>query len=245
MGRYQGPLDWLTKRPIAHRGYHDMNQKIWENTMSAFSRAIDHNYAIECDLQLASDGVPVVFHDDDLTRLCGLPGEVALLTSSELALKRVGGTADSIPTLKKLLTLVAGRVPLLLELKSQPGEDYDFAGAVLEDLEDYDGPIALMSFSRDLLKGLIALKCPYPVGLTAEGVKPEKFFDHEDSMALGLDFISYGIEHLPNPFVEGLRRQGVPTLCWTIRTPEMRKRAEETTDQMTFEGFDPDANPLV
>jgi len=241
MGRYREPLDWLTRRPIAHRGYHDMNREVWENTLSAFDRAIERNFAIECDLHLASDGAPMVFHDEDLGRLCGLPGDISELTSAELALKRVGGTSDSIPSLKKMLAHVAGRVPLLIELKGRTDNDVDFAAAVLEELEGYAGRVALMSFDQRLLRDLIQLRCPYPVGLTAEGAKPETFFIHEDGMSLGLDFISYGIEHLPNPFVEGLRKQGVPVLCWTVRTPHMRQRAAETCDQMTFEGFDPDA----
>ncbi|HCK61228.1 MAG TPA: glycerophosphodiester phosphodiesterase, partial [Gemmatimonadetes bacterium] len=87
MGRYSGDLTWLTARPIAHRGYHDMNNEVWENTLSAFDRAIEKNFSIECDLQLANDGVPVVFHDDDLSRLCGLKDDVRLLTSQELAMK--------------------------------------------------------------------------------------------------------------------------------------------------------------
>ena len=61
-------LAWLTERPVAHRGYHDMNKEVWENTLSAFSRAIDAGFAIECDLHYASDSVPVVFHDDEIGR---------------------------------------------------------------------------------------------------------------------------------------------------------------------------------
>ena len=52
MGRYTGDLNWLTARPIAHRGYHDMNNTVWENTLSAFDRAIAHDFSIECDLGL-------------------------------------------------------------------------------------------------------------------------------------------------------------------------------------------------
>lgn len=240
MGRYQGDCNWLIERPIAHRGYHDMNREIWENTLSAFGRAVEHNFAIECDLQLANDGVPVVFHDDDLRRLCGLPDDVRLLTSAELKMKRIGGTKDWIPTLKELLGKVGGQVPLIVELKARPGEDDGFAGAVLDDLEGYDGHVALMSFDHGLLRDLIELDCPYPLGLTAEGAQPEKFFEHEDAMQMNLDFLSYCVEHLPNPFVDGLRRHGVPVISWTVRTPEMCRHSEEFALQMTFEGFDPD-----
>lgn len=241
MGRYKDDLSWLTARPIAHRGYHDMNRTVWENTLSAFDRAIAHDFAIECDLQLANDGIPVVFHDDDLSRLCGLNDDVRLLTSRELAMKRIGGTADTIPSLRTLLERVSGRVPLVIELKGRKDEDDGFAGAVLDELEDYDGPVALMSFDLWLLEELVELDCPRPVGLTADGVREEKLAEHEKAMELGLDFVSYGILHLPNRFVTTIRESGAPVISWTIRTPELKARSEAEADQMTFEGFDPDA----
>ena len=169
-------LAWLTERPVAHRGYHDMNKEVWENTLSAFSRAIEAGFAIECDLHYASDGVPVVFHDDDLQRVCNLPGEVRERTSAELGLLSIGGTEDKIPTLKQLLRLCDGKVPLVLELKGREGDDEGFAESVLEVLEGYKGHVALMSFDHWLLKDLKSLEAPYPVGLTAEGNKPETFF---------------------------------------------------------------------
>jgi len=232
-------LTWLTERPVAHRGYHDMNRQVWENTLSAFSRAIEAGFAIECDLHYASDGVPVVFHDDDLQRVCNLPGEVRERTSAELGLLSVGGTKDKIPTLKQLLHLCDGKVPLVLELKGREGDDDGFAESVLEVLEGYKGHVALMSFDRWLLKDLKALEAPYPVGLTAEGNEPETFFQHDEAMHLGLDFISYFYGHLPNPFVTAQRQRGIPVITWTVRDEAARKHTFANADQMTFEGFDP------
>ncbi|MBU4529659.1 MAG: glycerophosphodiester phosphodiesterase [Hoeflea sp.] len=233
-------LGWLTARPIAHRGYHDMNQSIWENTKSAFTRAIEANYAIECDVHIATDGVPVVFHDDDLERLCGLKGDVRERTSQELAQLRVGGTADGVMSLPALFKLVKGQVPLVVELKGRPGEDDGFADAVVECLESYDGPVALMSFDDRLLRDLKAAGASCPLGLTAEGVKPERFFAHEDAMNLGLDFMSYCVHHLPNAFVTAQRSRGVPIITWTVRDQPARQLTRQHADQMTFEGFDPD-----
>ncbi|ASW06518.1 glycerophosphodiester phosphodiesterase [Rhizobium sp. 11515TR] len=232
-------LTWLTERPVAHRGYHDMNRQVWENTLSAFSRAIEAGFAIECDLHYASDGVPVVFHDDDLQRVCNLPGEVRERTSAELGLLSVGGTKDKIPTLKQLLHLCDGKVPLVLELKGREGDDDGFAESVLEVLEGYKGHVALMSFDRWLLKDLKALEAPYPVGLTAEGNEPKTFFQHDEAMHLGLDFISYFYGHLPNPFVTAQRQRGIPVITWTVRDEAARKHTFANADQMTFEGFDP------
>ena len=196
-------VSWIKDLPVAHRGYHDMNQQIWENTLSAFERAAEAGFAIECDVQLAADSVPVIFHDHDLERLCGIKGDVRERTSAELGMLAVGGTKDKIPTLKQMLDLVAGRVPLVIEIKGRVGEGEDdgFAEAVLEVLEGYRGKVALMSFNHHILRDLKRAGSPYPLGLTAEGSKPEEFFAHDEAMQLGLDFISYRYSHLPNTFI--------------------------------------------
>jgi len=191
-------IAFLTRQPIAHRGRHDYNRTTWENTLSAFEKAIAEGFAIECDLQYAADAAPVVFHDDDMQRLCNLKADVRSKSSAELGLISVGGTKDKVPSLKALLRLVNRQVPLVLELKGRKGDDDGFASAVLETLEGYEGEVALMSFDTWLLEELKALECPYPVGLTAEGQKEEEFAVHRKAMGYGLDFISYNIEHLPN-----------------------------------------------
>jgi glycerophosphoryl diester phosphodiesterase len=230
---------WLKDRPVAHRGYHDQNKLVWENTLSAASRAIEAGFAIECDLHYASDGVPVVFHDEDLERLCNLKGDVRERTSQELGLLSVGGTADKIPTLRQLLKLVNGQVPLVIELKGRETDDSGFVEAVVEELENYQGQVALMSFDHWLLRELKALKAPYPLGLTAGGNRPEEFQTHEKAMKLGLDFISYFYADLPNPFISAEREKGTVVITWTVRDEKAVKQTFENADQMTFEGFDP------
>lgn len=232
---------WIKELPVAHRGYHDLNHAVWENTLSAFSRAVEAGFAIECDLHYASDGVPVIFHDEDLERLCNLKGDVRERTSQELGLIAIGGTKDKVPTLKQLLALVQGKVPLVLELKGREADDEGFAEAVLEVLEGYEGKVALMSFDHWLLKDLKELNTPYPIGLTANGNTPEEYTEHEKAMEIGLDFISYYYADLPNPFITGQRDKGVPVITWTVRDEQARKQTFENADQMTFEGFDPRA----
>ena len=236
-------LPWLTERPIAHRGFHDMNHAIWENTLAAFSRAADAGFAIECDVHIVADGNIVVFHDDTLDRLCGISGDVRDRTSAELGLLTIGGTAERIPTLKQMLKLVDGRVPLVIELKGRQGEDDGFAETVLDDLEGYKGHVALMSFDLWVLKDLKVAGSPYPLGLTAEGDQPERFFAHDEAMQLGLDFISYHYGHLPNPFITAQRKLGIPVITWTVRDEAARRHTFEQADQMTFEGFDPRESP--
>ncbi|SMC67111.1 glycerophosphodiester phosphodiesterase family protein [Rhizobium sp. RU36D] len=232
--------DWIVELPVAHRGYHDMNKSVWENTLAAFERAAEAGFAIECDIQLSSDSVPMVFHDHDLQRLCGLTGEVRERTASELGLLSVGGTSERIPTLKKMLSLVRGRVPLVIELKGIDAEQDDgFVESVLEVLEGYEGKVALMSFDYHLLRALKLAGCPYPVGLTAMGDKPEEFAAHQEAMALGLDFISYYVAHLPNAFITEQQNKGVRIITWTVRDEIARAQTYKYAEQMTFEGFDP------
>ncbi len=235
---------FLARQPIAHRGLHDGNKAVWENTLSAFERAIDAGYAIECDLQYAADAAPVVFHDDDMQRLCNVNADIRTKTAAELSLISIGGTKDKIPSLRALLRLVKGRVPLLLELKGRKGDDDGFTSAVLEALEDYKGDVALMSFDTWLLKELKELECPLPVGLTAEGTKEEDFAEHRKVIDYGLDFISYNILHLPNAFITAERARGVPVTSWTVRTPQQAAHSRAHADQMTFEGFDPRIDDL-
>jgi glycerophosphoryl diester phosphodiesterase len=232
-------LKALIRQPIAHRGLHDGNKTVWENTLSAFQAAIYGGFAIECDLQYVADATPVVFHDDDMERLCNMKGDVRAKSSSELGLVSIGGTGDKIPSLKQLLRLVKGRVPLVLELKGREGDDEGFASSVLEELEDYEGPAALMSFDHWLLKDLKELESPRPVGLTAEGVKPEDFVTHEQVMQLGLDFISYNIMHLPNDYITLQRSKNIPVISWTVRSAKQAAHSAANADQITFEGFDP------
>ncbi|QEE47746.1 glycerophosphodiester phosphodiesterase [Rhizobium sp. WL3] len=239
-------IDWIKDLPVAHRGYHDMNKTVWENTLSAFSRAIEAGFAIECDIQLSSDSVPMVFHDHDLQRLCNMTGEVRERTAGELRMLSIGGTKDKIPTLRQMLNLVKGQVPLVIELKGIDAEHDDgFVEAVLEVLEGYEGKVALMSFDYHLLRALKAVDCPWPVGLTAEGVKPEDLAAHAEAMALGLDFSSYCVAHLPNDFITSLREKGTPIITWTVRDEMMRAQTYKYAEQMTFEGFDPRQSPAI
>lgn len=231
---------WLTRRPIAHRGLHDGNALCWENSPTAFGRAAAAGYAIECDVHLSADGVPIVFHDDDLARLTGADGFVWQRRAAELSALRIGGTDDRVPTLAELLELVAGRVPLVIELKGTPGHDDGLVAAVAKALKAYPGEAAIMSFDHWLVRQFAARAPGIPRGLTAWGNTPHEIEAHFSMLANGLDFVSYGVMHLPNPFVRFVReRLGLPVITWTVRTPDDVGATAAHADQMTFEGFLP------
>ena len=240
MSRY----DWIARKPVAHRGYHDMNQHIWENSPSAFARAVQHDFAIECDLQLSSDNQAVVFHDYKTDRICGVEGKVREMTAAQLTSLHIGNTQDQIPTLKDLLRQVDGKVGLVLELKTQNGEDTKiFAKIVLADLQGYQGHVALMSFDRHMIETLLECRTERPVGLvTSEGSESARQ-DNESALQLDLSFISFHVKDLPSKFVADARTKGLPVITWTVNDEQSRKATEEFADQMTFEGFDPSALP--
>lgn len=237
-------LSWLTARPIAHRGLHDLNKNCWENTLTAFQRAAERGYAIECDVHLSADGEVVVFHDDTLKRLTGTDGYVWQRTAAEMGALRIGGTADHAPTLAELLNLVDGRVPLVIELKGIPGKDEGLVAKVAAALRNYKGKAAIMSFDHWLIRDFSRHAPDIAGGLTAWGEQEHELEAHFSMLAHGISFVSYGVGHLPNRFVSFVRdKLAMPVITWTVRDQEAVARTFAHADQMTFEGFDPDTTP--
>lgn len=234
-------ISWLTRRPIAHRGLHDGNRTVWENTMPAFARAVERGYAIECDVHLTSDGVPVVFHDDALMRLAGEDGFVWQRTAAELAALRIGGLAEGAPALSQMLRFVAGRVPLLIELKGTPGHDEGLVAAVGRLLAAYQGQAAVMSFDHWLVRRFPLDAPGVPGGLTAYGISDALIEAHFSMLASNIAFVSYDVASLPNRFVSFVRnRLKMPVITWTIRDSAGSEITRLHGDQITFEGFEPE-----
>ncbi len=245
-------LGWLTARPIAHRGYHDRAAGRIENTLPAAEAAIAHDFAIECDLQVTADGRVVVFHDDALDRLTEAAGPVATRTLAELRTIRLTDTDAGIPTLEELLDLVDGRVPLVIELKSQWDGNRRLERAVAPILTDYSGPAAVMSFDPMSMVAMRRLAPALPRGMTADDFPwteaeplpwPRRFALRHlfGAAVVWPHFVSFDIDALPASAPLTLRHVGIPLICWTVRTPESWAKALAWTDQITFEGFDPDA----
>jgi glycerophosphoryl diester phosphodiesterase len=160
--------------------------------------------------------------------------------ADEMAALRIGGTEDHAPGIHELLELVAGRVPLVIELNGVPGHDAGLAKAVAKALRGYDGPAALMSFDHWLIRALAEDAPGLPRGLTAWGDKPHEIEAHFSMLAHGLDFVSYSVQHLPNPFVTFVReRLAMPVITWTVRDQTAVDTTFAHADQMTFEGFLP------
>lgn len=234
-------LSWLIARPIAHRGFHDMNKTRWENTLSAFDAAVERNYAIECDVHLSSDGVPVIIHDDDLRRLTGEDGFVWQRTAAELGALQIGDTADHVPTLAEVLKRVDGRVPILIEVKGTPGRDQGLVARVGRQLARYKGKAAIMSFDHWLIRDFAKDAPGIPGGLTAYGHDNGLIEAHFSMLAHEIAFTSYAAGDLPNPFVSFVREKlKMPVITWTVLDQPAVDLTFQYADQMTFEGFEPD-----
>ena len=238
--------------PIAHRALHDRAAGRPENSREAIAAAVAAGYAIEIDIQPAADGVPMVFHDYDLRRLTGVPGRIAGLTSGKLGALRLCGGDTGIPTLAEVLRIVAGRVPLLIEIKDQDGALGPRVGAleraVAQVLAEYSGPVAVMSFNPHSVAAFHAAAPEIPVGLTTSAYRPEdwglipaatrdRLREIPDYATLGACFVSHEAGDLDRARIAELRQAGAAILCWTIRSPEAEAEARRVADNVTFEGY--------
>jgi glycerophosphoryl diester phosphodiesterase len=245
-------LDWLTARPIAHRGLHDIARNVVENTASAFFAAIGGNYGIECDLQISADGEAMVHHDDALGRLTEGSSALAAMTAVDIKRAAFRHTADRILTLGELCDLVAGRAVLVIEMKSRFDGDAVLPGRVAEVLQGYAGPVAVMSFDPDQIIALSKAAPGLPRGIVAE-----HRYDHPEWNALSRwrkfqlahllhvfrtrpHFVAYGVKGLPAaaPLIARFAF-GLPLLTWTVRSEADRSRARRYASQIIFEGFRP------
>ena len=245
------PEEFL-KRPIAHRALHDRSKGKIENSPAAIKAAVDAGYAIEIDLQLSRDGVAMVFHDDEMDRLTSSKGRVNLYSAEELSRTFLRDSNDTIPTLEHVLQMIAGKVPLLIELKDQTLElsasDGKLEEATAKSLKNYDGPVALMSFNPSMIANMARLMPDTPRGLTTSSydyddwhpVPPatcDRLRNIPDYDAVEASFISHQGNDLLRPRVLELKSKGEAILCWTIRTPEQEKMARQVAQNVTFEGY--------
>lgn len=241
-------------RPIAHRGLHDATRGRVENSVSAFRAAIAKGYAIECDLQRSADGEVMVFHDFTLDRLTAETGAVAKRPSADLKNLRLAGTDDRIPTFTDLLEVVAGRAPLVVEIKSDwTALPADYLDRIVTQAAAYDGPLALMSFDPDVMLAIKERAPRIPRGIVAGVYRNEGWWsdvlaaERRERLSHLLEcgpvapaFISYHVKDLPTPVTRYVREvQRLPLICWTVRTADDRRTAQMWSDAPTFEGYEP------
>lgn len=242
-------------KPIAHRGLHDARAGVIENTAPAFEAAIAKGYGIECDLQPASDGTPMVFHDDKLDRLIAVArGPITGHTPAELRAMAYRGQETRMLSFADFLKLVGGRTPLLVEVKAERGlPPRAFIAKIANAARTYKGPIALMSFNMDVVGTLARAAPKVPRGLVlgrhqvlrswlswagraAEGTTLSRLLDGAVSK---VSFFAVDVNLLKD--AAAWRKQGGHDLAlfsWTIRSKRQRATAARYADAPIFEGYE-------
>lgn len=240
--------------PLAHRALHDATEGCPENSQAAIAAAIDRGYGIEIDLQPSRDGVAMVFHDYRLDRLTAEQGFVRDHDADALSGIPLIGANEGIPSLTEVLAMVDGQVPLLIELKDQHGQMGPSTG-VLEEataraLQDYLGPVAVMSFNPHMVDRLATCLPDIPRGLVTCGYSAKHWPNLNDETRarlreipdydrVGASFLSHAVRDLTHPRVIELKDQGAVILCWTVRSPREEAQAREIAANITFEHYLP------
>jgi glycerophosphoryl diester phosphodiesterase len=237
-------VGWIGQWSFAHRGLHGPG--VPENSMAAARGAIDAGLGIECDIQRSLDLVPMVFHDWDLKRLLGVEGKTESFLASELKSMRYPGTTEELVTLADLLALVAGRVTLLIEVKSKRGYDVTRTCMIVRDaLSGYGGQHAVMSFDPRVSRWFARHSPGTARGLVVtEEASMGLCGDIRRHMALWHarpDFLAYDIRDLPSRFAASQRARGLPVATWTVRNADQRALAARHADALIAEaaGLDP------
>jgi glycerophosphoryl diester phosphodiesterase len=238
---------WLVSLPVAHRGLYDEARGRPENSLPAFEYAAARGVPIELDVQLARDGLLVVVHDTDLARVAGLDAPVSELDPAGLRRLRIGSSGEPIPTLGDALATVAGRVPIVIDVRRwRAGRSADLERAVANEIKGYSGELALQSFDPFAVFRLRRLVDDRPVG-QASGLL------HSAGRVAGAigrsmvtnfvtrpDFVSYELAALPSRYAEFWRRHGVPLLAFTVSSAAAEARATGLADNFFFSGYLPD-----
>ncbi len=240
----KAPSDKRLICDYAHRGLH--GDGVPENSLAAFSRAVECGYGIELDVQLSRDGEIMVFHDYTLARMTGREGSLSDLTAAELCSLTLDGTAQRIPTLGEVLALVDGRVPLLVELKGESG-DTSLCEPLAKMLSKYGGPYCIESFNPLLLGKMARLMRGVWRGLLYTNVVRDKKRVSVFNLALTAmltnviakpNFIAYNHIDRGSFFVRICTDfWRAPRFSWTVREVREYARAKQNGECAIFEGF--------
>ena len=233
----------------AHRGLH--GEGIPENSMAAFKAALDGGYGIELDIHLLKDGNLAVIHDSLLNRTTGQPGRVEDLTTGDLGSYRLEGTEETIPEFMDVLTLYAGKAPLIVELKPENGNHAELCAAACRMLETYSGPYCIESFDPRCVSWLRRNKPHICRGQLSENFTKTKN-DLPDYLRFALkhnllnflsqpDFVAYKYAHrndTPSNRI-CLRLWKAQGVSWTLKTKQEYDTAVAEGWLPIFEGFRP------
>jgi glycerophosphoryl diester phosphodiesterase len=234
-------VGFLYSHDIAHRGL--WGGPVPENSLAAARAAIQGGFGIECDVRLSRDGTVMVFHDADTERLTGQAGRIANLATHDIQARHLGGGEERVPTLAQLTGLIAGRVPLLIEIKTDTlAQTAPLCLAVRRVLEGYRGPAAVMGFNPEVSRWFRAHAPRIVRGLVMTEHRESRGRAIRDAITRRLavkrarpDFLAYDVRLLPSALPAALRAKGMPVLSWTVRSEADRATVAACADRPIFE----------
>lgn len=241
-------LDWMKSSYIAHRGFHSLDKSIPENSLLAFKKALDYGYAIELDVHVLKDGNVVVFHDDDLQRMCKKDLKLNEVTYDEIKNYKLLNTNERIPLLTDVLELVDGKTPLLIELKPK-GDIYKLCHAFMVIINGYHGEFAIQSFNPKILRWFKTNFPEIPRGQIAEYFTNDETISKATKfllkrMLLNIltkpDFINYNLKDLPNKYVNKASGKGLVIIAYTAKNNLEFEMVKKYYHNSVFEYFRPD-----
>ncbi len=226
---------------IAHRGLFD-REKIPENSMLAFDKALEKGYSIEIDVNMTQDGYIVVFHDNSLKRMTGIKNDITTMTLSEIKKLKLLGTENKIPTFEDVLLQVAGKVPILIEVK--PNSKYkELMKKLINLLEKYNGKYSIQSFDPRIVYWL-KKNTPH----ISRGQISSKNIREVKSRILKIllgkmvfniitkpNFISYQYLSINEKFYKKQKNKGREVIAWTLKNKEDYEKIRDYCDMVVFE----------
>lgn len=225
---------------IAHRGFHH-NKLIPENSLLAFKKAIENNYSVEFDINITNDNKIVVFHDENLYRLCNKKENIEEVKYSFLKDLNLYETDEKIPLLEEVLSLVNGKITLIIEIKKHKNIGL-LEEIVFQLLGKYKGEYFLCSFEKDILIYLKTSRLNHKIGLIFETL-PNNFRKYEKILFLYRffkvkpDFVSLDEKLLDSSIYIFCKKKGIEIITWTIKNKNRYEEIAKKVDGIIFENF--------
>ena len=239
-------LTWLKEDLISHRGLHQKDFSVPENTITAFKLAIEKKISIELDINILKDGNVVVFHDHDLKRCFDIDQSLDQITYDELR-KITYKSGDHIPLLTEVLKLIDGKVNLLIELKPQ-GDVTKLCKAFVDIIDQYKGSFAVFSFHPNVVYYLKKHRPHIIRGQISEYFEDNVFMSKIMKYFMKRlsfnrftkpDFISYGIHNMPNKYLDKYKKRGLTIISYAARSQADFDFVKMHYDNVVFEYFIP------
>jgi len=247
-GRAPRKADALFREHYAHRGLHSADQSVPENSLIAFRKAVEAGYGIELDVTITADDKIAVFHDDKLTRACGVEKDIRECTWAELQACRLFGTEHRIPLLSEALQLVNGRVPLIVELKSTR-RYRALCERTAKLLDEYPGLCCIESFDPRIVRWFYVHRPDMVRGQLAAGMRSYDSTPWYQSLPMSAvltnvltrpHFVAYRHQDVRGKLgIRLFRLLGGRLAAWTVQSPGDERRCRRLFGTVIFEYYKP------